>query len=243
MIKNNISLAERIISLIDLTNLNETATVDGIKELCQKAQIGVAAICIYPEFIPLAKRLLKNSTIRIATVCNFPKGNAVLADVLAAIVTAKTQGVAEIDVVTPYQDHLAGNTTAVKKFITACKTACGDNIILKVILETGILQQPEIIAQASRDAILAGADFIKTSTGKISSGATLEAAAVMLQEIRKLKLNRAIGFKASGGIRTIAQATEYLQLADSIMGANWATPETFRFGASSLLDEIIAGML
>ena len=169
MTVNNLDQAKLIFSLLDLTNLNETDTEDNIKLLCSQASgpLGhVAAICIYPQFVALAKKNIKNSAVKIATVSNFPKGNKTLTMVLQEIKQAIADGANEIDVVIPYQDYLAGKISEVKDFITACKIACGKNILLKVILESGILQKPEIITQVSRDVILSGADFIKTSTGK-----------------------------------------------------------------------------
>lgn len=237
---DNHVLAKRILSLIDFTSLNAHDTDDVIKQLCQQAHSkagDVAAVCVYGRFVPLAKNLLQHTPIKVATVCNFPGGNSTLDVVIAEIKQAVTAGADEIDVVMPYQDYLAGKRQEIKNFIQACKQACDDRT-LKVILETGALRDTNIIINASEDAILAGADFIKTSTGKIAVGATLEAARAMLQVIRRLKINRKVGFKASGGIRTLAQARDYLQLADEGMGPQWATPQTFRFGASALLGEI-----
>jgi len=237
----DLSLAKRILPLIDLTNLDETASENQIVNLCQQAitpQGAVAAICIYPKFIVLAKRLLANTPVKIATVCNFPTGDSAITVVTEEIKKSIEAGADEIDVVMPYHDYLEGKITAVSDFIMQCKKTCGETIILKVILETGALQQPAIIANASRDVILAGADFIKTSTGKITIGATLPAAEAMLQTIHDLHLNRTVGFKASGGIRTLADAEKYLQLADKIMRPDWVSAKTFRFGASNLLSEI-----
>jgi deoxyribose-phosphate aldolase len=239
---NDIAVAKRILSLIDLTSLNLTDTEEAISLLCQNAtsKMGsVAAVCIYPQFIPYAKKYLKDKTIKIATVANFPEGNQSLNTVLQEIRNSIINGADEIDVVMPYHSYLAGDINAVKNFVQACKKTCGAEILLKVILETGALQQSEIIANASKDVILAGADFIKTSTGKISIGATLEAAKIMLTTIRDLKLNRIVGFKTSGGIRTLPQAISYLQLADQIMGPKWVSPSTFRIGASSLVKDVM----
>jgi deoxyribose-phosphate aldolase len=238
--KNEI-LVKKIYSLIDLTSLNFNDTEATITQLCQQATstLGhVAAVCIYPKFIPLAKKLLTNSDVKIATVVNFPEGSQSLATVVGDIQKAIKLGAQEIDVVMPYQEYLAKKYAEVKNFIHACKNACGEDVLLKVILETGALQQAAIISQASKDVILAGADFIKTSTGKINIGATLEAAEAMLTTIHDLKLNRAVGFKTSGGVRTIEQAKNYLMLAESIMGKNWISPQTFRIGASQLVKEL-----
>lgn len=242
MIKNDsAALAKRVLSLIDLTSLNENDTEDTIKKLCQQASTKagtVAAVCIYNRFVPLAKSLLQKTDVKVATVCNFPGGNMPLDFVIKEIARAIAAGADEIDVVMPYHAYLAGKKPEVKNFITTCKKNCG-NLTLKVILETGALQDENIITAASEDAILAGADFIKTSTGKIATGATLEAAQAMLRVIARLKPEYMAGFKASGGVRTLAQAAAYLQLADAILGPQWATAQTFRFGASALLGEVL----
>lgn len=238
-------MRERLYSLLDLTSLNETDDAKAIDKLCEKANtpLGhVAAICIYPQFIAQVKQFLgNNSPIKIATVCNFPQGQTPLNIVLDEINAAIEKGADEIDVVMPYHDFINGNYEAVEKFVAACKKTCGQKL-LKVILETGFLQKPEIIAKASQDVILAGADFIKTSTGKIPEGATLEAATLMLTSIRDLKMNRTVGFKAAGGVRTEAQAVAYLQLTDKLMGETWANPNTFRIGASQLANELLASL-
>jgi deoxyribose-phosphate aldolase len=141
-------------------------------------------------------------------------------------------GATEIDMVFPYKQYLKGKKSNALNKVKACKELVGKNILLKVILETGVIDNLTIIEQLSYELIAAGADFLKTSTGKVSVGATLEAAAVMLSAI---KLSGAtIGFKASGGIRTVEQATQYIRLAEDIMGAEWVTPEHFRIGTSGL---------
>jgi deoxyribose-phosphate aldolase len=233
----------QILALIDLTSLGEEDTPGDITTLCNKAQIGskhVAAVCIYPKFVKLAVELLAGTPVKIATVANFPQGKDALPIVLASIKQSIQNGAHEIDVVFPYQDYLAGQSYAAQDFIGQCKLQCGKNILLKVILETGALLDPQIITDVSRDVIVAGADFIKTSTGKIQVGATLEAAACMLKVIKEMtpKEKRPLGFKASGGVRDIATAEQYLNLAKEIMGAGWISPTTFRFGASQLLDAV-----
>ncbi len=150
------------------------------------------------------------------------------------------RGADEIDLVLPYRDYLEGNKATAITLIKSAKHACG-NKCLKVILETGELKDNTMIANASSDCLAAGADFLKTSTGKIATGATLEAAATMLQAIRAYQATntRTIGFKASGGIRTVKGAIEYIALANLIMGSDWVKSQTFRIGASSLLDALL----
>lgn len=231
-----------IFSLIDLTSLNETDTEETIAILCKKATTSsqhVAAVCVYPAFVKYAKACLHNTAVNIATVANFPRGLDSLDRTLAVIQQAINDGAQEIDVVFPYADFLDGKNT--HDFISACKKQCGNTLLLKVILETGALKDSHRIAQASNEVLLAGADFIKTSTGKIDIGATPDAATAMLLTLRELTplLKRPLGFKASGGIRTIAQASEYIALANRIMGKGWVTPVSFRLGASQLVDEIL----
>ncbi len=238
-------LVQRILSLIDLTSLNDNDTNDSIAKLFEKARTDyghVAAVCIYPQFIGLARTEFANSPIKTATVANFPSGDMSLENVLIEINDALEQGAQEIDVVFPYLRYLAGERQYAHNFVVACKAACGDEVTLKVILETGALADSAIIADASYDALAAGADFIKTSTGKISEGATLEAATTMLLVIRHItpQLKRSVGIKISGGVREFAQAVQYVQLADDILGREWVAPATFRIGASKLVDEMLS---
>ena len=231
------------IRCLDYTSLNDTDTDDNIRILCQKASTPygkVAALCIYPEFIKLASHELGGQNIKIATVANFPDGNKPLNSVLSDINTSLSEGADEIDLVFPYQDYLAGDKIKAINLVKAVKHICG-NKQLKVILETGILKDPAIIAAASHDCLTAGADFLKTSTGKVPIGATWEAAVSMLQTIKAYQAieQRTVGFKASGGIRTAKDAIEYITLAQQIISNDWVTPQTFRLGASSLLDDLL----
>ncbi len=230
--------ASEMISLLDLTNLQEGATEADIRKLCHVANspLGpVAAVCLHPTFIPLARECLENTSIAVATVVNFPTGREPLTRVLAGIHQAVAAGANEIDIVIPYYMYSEHQRFYIQDFLKECRLACGERV-LKAILETGALT-PEYIAMASQDAIAAEVNFLKTSTGRIAVGATIEAATIMLLAIRNSK--KEVGFKASGGIRTVAQATDYLQLAEDILGREWITSKNFRFGASTLLDEIL----
>jgi deoxyribose-phosphate aldolase len=234
------AVMQRLIPFIDLTSLNDTDSAASIAAFIEKAQTPygpVAAVCVYPQFVSLAATEFAHSPVKVATVVNFPAGNTPLDDVLIVINDALQDGAQEIDVVFPYARFLAGEQQYVHTFVTACKAACGTQVMLKVILETGALTNLEIIAEASRIALTAGADFIKTSTGKIPTGATLEAAAVMLLIIKQLspELKRPLGIKLSGGIREWQQAAQYLELAENIMGRMWPVSATFRLGVSKLL--------
>jgi len=235
------AVASRALSLLDLTNLKDDCTPEQIVTLCGKAQSAfgpTAAICIWPRFVMQARTLLgPDSPIRIATVVNFPSGEMKTEDVLAETRDAVADGADDIDLVIPYRALANGDEKAVTEMVSAVKAACGP-AILKTILETGELKDISLIRRASDLSIAAGADFIKTSTGKVGVNATLEAADIMLQAIRDSR--KKVGFKPAGGISTVADAALYLSLADTIMGEDWVMPSTFRFGASGLLDDIIA---
>jgi deoxyribose-phosphate aldolase len=235
---------QEMLSLIDLTSLGEADTRDTIVDLCKKAVTPagqVAAICVYPQFVPDVKTLINSNAIKIATVVNFPTGQESIDAVVKTIKQALAAGANEIDAVFPYERYLAGDKMGAQDFIRQCRNACGTDVTLKVILETGAIPELQMLSDASHDAILAGADFLKTSTGKVKIGATLEAAAVMLLAIKGLQPNvkRKLGFKASGGVRNIDQAAQYIQLAKQIMGPQWVSSETFRLGASQLLDVLL----
>lgn len=235
------SSAQRILSLIDLTNLNDDCTEDNVVELCSRAQGefgNTAAVCVWPRFVNLCASILRGTSIKVATVVNFPHGGTDVADVVATTIATLDAGADEIDLVLPYQSMITGDEAQVLSMLQAVREVVHAPDHLKVILETGELINPERIRRASELAIKSGADFIKTSTGKSKISATPEAVTTMLQVIRDS--GRPVGLKPSGGIRTVAEAQQYLDLADAIMGPQWATPQTFRFGASGLLDAVEA---
>lgn len=242
-VRANEAYALRTLLSMDLTSLNEDDTADKIKELCRRAVTPrghVAAVCVYDRFVPLAVNELAGTGVRVATVCNFPHG---IPDAKAVVAEARAQvaaGADEVDVVLPYKRYKAGHKDQAISLLQQVREVCPNGIKMKVILETSQLQSLKITEEASRDAILAGADFIKTSTGKVPGGATLEVAATMLAVIREMqpKVKRTLGFKPSGGLKTVDDAAGYLYLADLIMGEGWATPETLRFGASGLLNDV-----
>ena len=230
------------LSLLDLTNLKDDCTPTQIETLCARAQSpygNTAAICIWPRFVAQARGILgTDHAVKIATVVNFPAGDMEVADVAAEAREAIADGADEIDLVIPYGAFLAGNEQAVTDMVAAVKAECTGPVILKTILETGELKDAALIQRASELAIDAGSDFIKTSTGKVAVNATLEAADIMLRAIRAS--GRKVGFKPAGGIGSVADAALYLSLAETIMAPDWAMPSTFRFGASSLLDDILS---
>ncbi len=238
-----IALARRAIALLDLTELGDNASEADVAKLCAKAQGGegippVAAVCVWPRHVAQAKTALEGTDIRIATVVNFPSGDEALPDVLAMMQAALEAGADEIDLVMPWRAFLAGNEDKAAAMIRGVKTNLPADRRLKVILESGGYPDTAAIRRAADLAIRCGAHFIKTSTGKAGTGASLEAARVMLNAI--LAVPRSVGLKPSGGIRSFADAAAYLALADDMMGPGWTTPDTFRFGASGLHDALAA---
>ncbi|NNH63167.1 deoxyribose-phosphate aldolase [Rhizobium laguerreae] len=238
---SNRETAAVALSLLDLTNLKDDCTEAQIDALCARAQTpygNSAAICIWPRFVAQARNILGTGhAVRIATVVNFPSGDMEVADVAAEAREAIADGADEIDLVIPYRKLLAGNEKAVTDMVKAVRAEC-TGLVLKVIIEAGELKDAALIRRASELAIEAGADFIKTSTGKVAVNATLEAADIMIRTIRES--GRKVGFKPAGGIGSVADAALYLSLAETIMTPDWAMPSTFRFGASGLLDDILA---
>ena len=236
--------SRQALQLMDLTSLNENDTPEAIIALCHQAHTeagNTAAICIYPRFIPLARKTLQSlglNDVTIATVTNFPAGDDDVAIAVAETRAAVAYGADEVDVVFPYRALMAGNETVGAELVKRCKEACGANVLLKVIIETGELQDEALIRRASEIAIDAGADFIKTSTGKVPVNATIESARIMLETIRDSgKTN--VGFKPAGGIKTAEDAAVHLELADTIMGPQWVDRNHYRFGASSLLGNLL----
>jgi deoxyribose-phosphate aldolase len=233
--------ARRALACLDLTDLSDDCRPSAVEALARRALTPygpVAAICVWPQFVKHARARL-NGPVRIATVINFPAGGENPGRAADDAREALGDGADEIDCVMPYRALQRGDETVVREVIEAVSQEMGDRT-LKVILETGALANPALIARASEIAIGCGAHFIKTSTGKTAVSATPEAAAVMLETIRAS--GRSVGFKAAGGVRTVADAATYLDLADRIMGPDWAGPSTFRIGASGLIDALLADL-
>jgi deoxyribose-phosphate aldolase len=226
----------RALSVVDLTRLERPDKADAIDALAAKAVTDagrVAAICVYPEWI----ERVRGAGVPVAAVANFPEGedDADLAAREAA--GAVEAGAAEVDVVVPWRAFAAGDDGAIERVVAATRAAIGDATGLKAILETGSLDGPDAIRAAGDRALAGGADFLKTSTGKVGEGATLAATRVLLEVVKRAGHG---AVKASGGVRTAEQAAEYLALADEVMGPGWATPERFRIGASALVDDLLA---
>ena len=241
---------ELAIRMMDLTTLEGADTPGKVRALCTKAMYPdpgdpsvphVAAVCIYPSLVPVARRALKGSGVKLASVATaFPSGQAPLDVKLADVRAAVEAGADEIDMVIDRGAFLSGRIGLVYEEVVAVKEACGDTH-LKVILETGELGTYDAVRKASLVAIAGGADFIKTSTGKVSPAATLPVTLCMLEVIRDVhdETGLVIGMKPAGGIRTAKQAVQYLCVLHETLGPGWLTPDLFRFGASSLLNDVL----
>ena len=238
------------LSMIDLTTLEGMDTSGKVIQICQKAKEPhaalpdlptVAAVCVYPNMVPVAKKALRGTDINVASVATaFPSGMSTLDAKLEETQQVVEDGADEVDMVISRGEFLKGNYSYVYDEIVAVKEACGD-AHLKVILETGELQTYENVRKASDLAMHAGADFIKTSTGKVKPAATQPVTVVMLEAIRDYfyDTGRMVGMKPAGGIRKAKQAIQYLVLVKETLGTDWLTPEYFRFGASSLTNDLL----
>jgi deoxyribose-phosphate aldolase len=238
------------IAMVDLTTLEGADTPGKVRGLCVKAMRPdpgdpavppAAAVCVYPDLVAVAKNELGGSRVKVASVATaFPSGRASLPVKLADVADAVAAGADEIDMVIDRGAFLAGRYGQVFEEVRAVKEACG-RAHLKVILETGELATLDNVSRASWLAMLAGADFIKTSTGKVSPASTPPVALVMLSAVRDFKhaSGRRVGVKVAGGIRTAKDAIRYLVLVNETAGPAWLTPDLFRIGASSLLNDLL----
>ena len=243
-----------ILSMIDLTTLEGQDTPGKVRQLCQKAihlhdalpgLPHVAAVCVYPTMVAVAKQALAGHDIKVASVATaFPSGMSTLSIKLDDTRMAVEAGADEIDMVISRGAFLGGDYRYVYDEIQAVKAACGD-AHLKVILETGELGTLDRVRRASVLALHAGADFIKTSTGKIQPAATMQVTLVMLQAIRDYykETGRMVGMKPAGGISTSKLAVHYLVMLRETLGNAWMTPEWFRFGASSLANDVLMQLM
>lgn len=243
-----------ILNVIDLTTLEGSDTDQKIKDMCYQAKRfkvngpdipNVAAVCFYPPFAALAKEQLKNSGIKVACVAGaFPSGQAPLDVRVAEVRYTAESGAEEIDMVISRGKFLEGDFDYVYNEVKTIKEACG-KVHLKVILETGELKTLSNIRKASDIAIAAGADFIKTSTGKIPQAATLEAFIVMLDAIKDHyeKTGQMIGIKPAGGIRDAEEALKYLLVLEKVLGEKWMNNTWFRIGASSLANNVLEAIM
>ncbi len=245
------------ISMIDLTTLEGQDTAGKVRALCAKAKRpdpsdstcpAVAAVCVYPDLVGTARTALGESGVAVASVATaFPSGRAALEVKLGDTADAITAGATEIDMVIDRGAFLSGDFTKVYEEIRAIKDACGGSanhptpVHLKVILETGELMTYDNVRRASWLAMLAGADFIKTSTGKVQPAATMPVTLVMLEAVRDFfdATGRRVGVKAAGGISTAKDAIRYLVMVNETVGDDWLHADLFRFGASRLLNDLL----
>jgi deoxyribose-phosphate aldolase len=238
------------IGMVDLTTLEGADTPGKVRAMCAKARHPdladppappVAAVCVYPDLVPVAREAVAGSAVAVASVATaFPSGRASLAVKLADVEDAVRAGADEIDMVIDRGAFLAGRYGQVYAEIRAVREACGP-AHLKVILETGELATLDNVARASWLAMMAGADFIKTSTGKVTPAATPAVTLVMLAAVRDFEQasGRRVGVKVAGGIRTAKDAIRYLVLVNEVAGPAWLTPALFRIGASTLLNDLL----
>ena len=248
--ESKIQALNLILNMIDLTTLEGKDSPGKVKQLCYKAAHlhdqypglpSVAAICVYPNMVPIAKKALSGTNIKIASVATaFPSGMTSLKAKLAEVKSVVKAGADEIDMVISRGKFLCGEYQYVSDEITKVKDACG-KAHLKVILETGELVTLDNVRLASDIAMEAGADFIKTSTGKVSPAATPPVVLTMLEAIRDFqsKTGKKIGMKPAGGIGTAKQAIQYLVMIKETLGEDWLSPDLFRFGASSLANDVL----
>jgi deoxyribose-phosphate aldolase len=241
---------ELAIRCMDLTTLEGADTPGKVAALCSKAVRpdptdrhipSVAAVCVYPNLVPTALERLRGTGVKVASVATaFPSGQAPLETKLDEVRWVVGQGADEVDMVIDRGAFLSGRYAKVYDEIVRVKEACGE-AHLKVILETGELGTYDNVRRASLLAMAAGADFIKTSTGKLPSAATLPVALVMLEAIRDVheETGRIVGFKPAGGIRNAKQAVQHLVLVHETLGTDWLTPDLYRQGASSLLNDVL----
>ena len=248
--ESKLDALEKIVSMCDLTTLEGEDTEGKIIQMSSKAISpdpsddnvpSAAAVCVYPALVSTAKKIVKDSNVKVASVSSyFPSGQAPLESKIVDTQFAINEGADEIDIVINRKAFFEGDFRKVYDEIVSLKEICGD-IHLKTILEVGELETYENIKKASLIALSAGSDFIKTSTGKISSGASREACLVMARAVREFADSDygVKGIKVAGGIRDSKDAIRYLVIINEELGAEWLTPEYFRFGASSLLDDVL----
>lgn len=248
--ETKLSALRLAVTMLDVTTLEGADTVGKVRQMCQKAMrpmpgdptIGpAAAVCVYPRMVKVAAKAVENSAVQVAAVATqFPSGQMRLKERLAEVRYAVGEGADEIDMVISRGQFLQGEYRAIYDEVAACKEACG-GAHLKVILETGELTTYDNVRYASDLAMAAGADFIKTSTGKFPIAATLPVTLVMLQAIDDFheQTGRMVGMKPAGGISNAKLALQYLVMVREVLGPKWLTNKWFRFGASSLTNDLL----
>ena len=242
-----INVLKQLYSVLDITSLSHKDTVKDIEELCSKAinkkhEIFVGGVCVYPEFIPLLKKILPSEIKIVSVAGGFPDARTFSELKYKEVEFCCKAGANEIDIVLPTGKWIDNKKDEIFEEIKKIKSICAqNNAKLKVILETGFFELEEEIDEISKFAIYAGADFIKTSTGKNGQGANPFAVQTMAYAVQEHynMTGAKIGIKPSGGVRTFENALEYVEIVSNICGEEWIQPELFRIGASSLVDEII----
>lgn len=232
--------ARHALACLDLTSLGEDDGPGDAVALCERAVTrhgSVAAVCLWPRFLPVAREILGRTAVRIGTVANFPEGSAHADLAAAACAEAAAYRADEVDLVFPYTAWFRGDERAAVDLVRICRAALGRRVVFKVILETGAFDDDGDLRSAAEACLGAGANFLKTSTGTRAPGATQQAVRILLEAVRAN--GAGAGVKVSGGIRTLEQAAVYLDLAAQVCGPAWATPATFRIGASGLLDALL----
>lgn len=250
----NVDVYKLCYSTIDLTTLSCNDSERSVSEFVRKAvEFGahfpeipnVASICVYPSFVETVGVGLGSSNIAITSVAGgFPASQTFLEVKMLEVAMAAENGADEIDVVINVGEMLEGDYDRMANTLEVLRDELGEDVVLKVIIESGALKTPELIYKASMLAMFAGADFVKTSTGKIDVAATPEAAVVMCTAIRDYyaRTGKKVGFKAAGGVRTAEEAAYFYTIVEEILGEEWLTPELFRIGASSLANNLIGAI-
>ena len=235
---------KELLAYCDHTLLRVDCTEAEIRKLCDQAiKYGCASVCIPPCHIPGAKRYVGDK-MKICTVIGFPNGYMSTAAKAFEAADAVANGADEIDIVLNVGKMLEGHYDEVANEVEVIRTETSPEVVLKVIIESGALKTPDLIRKASLLSMFAGADFVKTSTGKIDVSATPEAAVVMCQAIRDYyrKTGRKVGFKPAGGVRSAEDAALYYTIVEEILGKEWLTPELFRIGASSAANNLLTAI-
>lgn len=231
--------ARLAIGLLDLTNLDERCTSADVEALCGRAiEAGTAAVCVWPDFVRQSAEALAGTDLTVATVVNFPSGDERPYAVRVVTERALSDGADEVDVVLPFRTFKQGDLTWCHDLLGEVRAATSGRAHMKVILETGELSSHHQMTAAARFAIDNGADFVKTSTGKSPVSATPEAVGALLEVIRAT--DHTVGLKPSGGISSAEVADAYLTQVEAVMGSDYLAPATFRFGASGVLDALLA---
>jgi deoxyribose-phosphate aldolase len=239
----DVMLAQQALGLLELTSVNGDDTSERIVALCQRAMtpVGqVAAVCVAARYAGLARRTLDQlqaPEVKVVAAINFPGGSLGIAAIERRAHHALQSGADELELVYPYHALLAGDRQIGPELIAACQAQCASRTALTVTLETGVLRDPQIIREVCREAIFAGASFLKTSTGKAIVNATPQATRIMLEAIAET--GGQLGLKVVGGFRTVGEARVYMQMAAARLSPHWLQPERMRLGTTSLLDELL----